>query len=186
MAEHEVEIHPVGPTADTNLERLGACRNTFVLEAKLWQPLDPYKSLSLVAVNLYEARVAGVHLNGFPASGGLEARIARCFTRPHSAMERIERPIESSESADLYTPDESSLDIREILSDLSESPTLICERDRLLVLLPGRGPLLERSIIEQALLGKHIIQADVPCPAQVGPRAISADQLWILCCRGIV
>ena len=57
---------------------------------------------------------------------------------------------------------------------------------RLLVAFPGCGPLFEGGVVEQALLGKHIIQADVPCPAQVGACAICADQLWTLCCRGIV
>ena len=54
------------------------------------------------------------------------------------------------------------------------------------MLLPGRFALLEGSVIEQALLGQHIVQPDVACPAQVGACAVCADQLRTLCCRGIV
>ena len=57
---------------------------------------------------------------------------------------------------------------------------------RLLVSLPGRSALFESGIVEQALLRQHIVQPDVPCPAQVGACAIGADQLWMLCRRGIV
>ena len=63
---------------------------------------------------------------------------------------------------------------------------LLSERDALLVLLPGRFALFESGVIEQALLRQHIVQPDVPCPAQVGACAICADQLGMLCYRGIV
>ena len=51
---------------------------------------------------------------------------------------------------------------------------------------PGCSALFKSGIVEQALLGQNIVQPDVPCPAQVGACAISADQPRILCCRGIV
>ena len=54
------------------------------------------------------------------------------------------------------------------------------------MLLPGRFALFESGVIQEALLGQHIIQPDVPCPAQVGACAICTDQLWMLCYRGIV
>ena len=57
---------------------------------------------------------------------------------------------------------------------------------RLLVPLPGRSALFESGVVEQALLRQHIVQPDVACPAQVGACAIGADQLWMLCRRGIV
>ena len=65
-------------------------------------------------------------------------------------------------------------------------PALLSERDALMVSLPGRFALFESGIVEQALLRQHIVQPDVACPAQVGACAICADQLWMLCRRGIV
>ena len=55
-----------------------------------------------------------------------------------------------------------------------------------LVPLPGRSALLKSGVVEQALLGQHIVQPDVACPAQVGSCAVCADQPWMLCRRGIV
>ena len=63
---------------------------------------------------------------------------------------------------------------------------LLSERDALSVLLPGRFALFESGVVEQALLGQHIVQPDVACPAQVGACAICTDQLWMLCCHNIV
>ena len=52
--------------------------------------------------------------------------------------------------------------------------------------LPGCSALFKSGVVKEALLRQHIVQPDVACPAQVGSRAICADQLGMLCCRGIV
>ena len=41
-------------------------------------------------------------------------------------------------------------------------PALLSERDALMVSLPGRFALFKSGVIEQALLGQHIIQPDMP------------------------
>ena len=57
---------------------------------------------------------------------------------------------------------------------------------RLLVPLPGRSALFKSGIVEQALLRQHIVQPDVACPAQVGPRAVGSEYFRVLCYFAIV
>ena len=108
------------------------------------------------------------------------------LARLHAAVECRERSVESFESGVLYAPVERSFDVREVFAYCRKRSALLSERDALSVLLPGRFALFESGVIQEALLGQHIIQPDVPCPAQVGACAICADQLWMLCYRGIV
>ena len=103
------------------------------------------------------------------------------LARLDTAMERRERSVEPFESGVLYAPVERSFNVREVAAYCRKRPALLSERDALMVPLPGRFALLESGVVEQALLRQHIIQPDVPCPAQVGACAVCADQLWMLC-----
>ena len=83
-------------------------------------------------------------------------------------MERRERPVKPSESADLYTLVDLPFDTWEVLTNCGERAVLICESDGFLVSLPGGFSLLEGRVVKEALLGQYLIKSDVPCSGTRG------------------
>ena len=95
-------------------------------------------ALSRVSLDAHATRSAGVHVNGLPATIRLVARVARGSRLPgHATMKRVEGPVQSSESANQHSPVQRPLNVRKVLANLGERPTLLCKRDALLVPLPS-------------------------------------------------
>ena len=156
------------------------------LKRSFGNPFDIDEAFTRALINEHTSGITGIHLKSLPAPGRLETWMSWGLARLGTAMECRERSVESFESGVLYAPVERSFNVREVLAYCRKRPALLSERDRLLVAFPGRGPLLEGGVVEQTLLGKHIIQPDVACPAQVGTCAICTNQPRMLCYRGIV